>query len=101
VGEKKKQQSRVKHTPQRTCIVCRQKFDKRHLTRIVRTPEMTVVVDSTGKKNGRGAYLCDQTACWDDVIQNIGLLNQALKTKVSEVDQEAIANYKPAATKIN
>ncbi|MDM8529345.1 YlxR family protein, partial [Anaerolineales bacterium HSG24] len=54
----------AKHQPQRICIACRQKIDKRLLLRIVRTPEGEFIVDPTGKVNGRGAYICQQPACW-------------------------------------
>lgn len=47
----------MKKTPQRKCLVSNQMYDKNELTRIVRTPDRDVVVDSTGKANGRGAYL--------------------------------------------
>ncbi len=96
---KKKQLLRPKHVPQRTCFVCREKRDKRQLMRLVRTPEGPVVVDPTGKQNGRGAYLCDQPACWDKVLANGRLLNQALKTTVSEADLAAIAAQRPAVSK--
>jgi predicted RNA-binding protein YlxR (DUF448 family) len=96
---KKKQPHRPKHVPQRTCFVCREKDDKRQLTRLVRTPEGSVVVDPTGKQNGRGAYLCDQSACWDKVLVNGSYLNQALKTTVSEADLAAIAAQRPAVSK--
>lgn len=43
--------------PMRTCVVSKEKCEKKDLLRIVRTPEGTVEIDTTGKKNGRGAYL--------------------------------------------
>ena len=46
-----------KKIPMRTCVVTREKYPKKELIRVVRTPEGTVVVDETGKQNGRGAYL--------------------------------------------
>lgn len=91
----KKQVRRPKHVPQRTCIVCRQKFDKRRLTRIVRTPDEGVVVDRSGKRNGRGAYLCDQISCWERAVQKPQLLNQALMTEVTESERKEIASSKP------
>lgn len=94
---KKKKPARPKHVPQRTCFVCREKRDKRQLTRLVRTPEGNVLVDPTGKQNGRGAYLCDQISCWDKVLGNGRLLNQALKTTVTADDLAAIAPHRPAA----
>ena len=91
----KKQPRRPKHVPQRTCIVCREKFDKRRLTRIVRTPDEGVVVDFTGKRNGRGAYLCDQVSCWDIALEKTQLLNQALMTEVTGPERIEIATHKP------
>ena len=55
---------RVKHTPIRTCIGCRQAEGKRTFVRIVRTPQ-GVVVDPTGKLAGRGAYVHRSPACWE------------------------------------
>lgn len=92
----RQQPRRPKHAPQRTCVVCRRQFDKRRLTRIVRTADSGVVVDPTGKRNGRGAYLCDQPACWDRATQNAGLLNQALNAQVSPEELAAIAAHRPA-----
>ncbi len=43
--------------PMRTCVITKEKCEKKDLVRVVRTPEGTVEVDLTGKKNGRGAYL--------------------------------------------
>ena len=95
MNKKKKQPVRPKHVPQRTCFVCRKKRDKRQLTRLVRTPEGPVVVDPTGKQNGRGAYLCDDLTCWTKVLGNGRLLNQALKTDVSAEDLATIATHRP------
>ncbi len=82
---------RHKHVPQRTCVICRRQFDKRRLTRVVRTPDSGVMVDPTGKRSGRGAYLCDQPACWDKAIRHAGILNQALNAQMSEAELAAIA----------
>ena len=49
--------------PQRQCVGCRAMKDKKELIRVVRTPEGAVVLDSTGKKSGRGAYVCPDPAC--------------------------------------
>ncbi len=48
---------KTKKIPMRTCVVTKEKWEKRDLLRIVRTPEGKVIVDITGKANGRGAYL--------------------------------------------
>ena len=54
---------KVKKIPQRQCVGCRTMKDKKTLIRVVRTPEGSIVLDSTGKKNGRGAYVCPDPAC--------------------------------------
>lgn len=69
---------RPKHKPQRTCIICREVKDKRDLIRVVRTPAGSLIVDPTGKANGRGAYLCRQASCWEKSLQKQRLA-QALK----------------------
>jgi len=54
---------KVKKNPQRQCVGCRTMRDKKALIRVVRTPEGQIVLDSTGKKSGRGAYVCPDPAC--------------------------------------
>ena len=49
--------------PERRCTGCGERFPKGQLIRVVRTPEGEVVLDFTGKKSGRGAYLCRQVSC--------------------------------------
>ncbi|MGI6643224.1 MAG: RNase P modulator RnpM [Bacillota bacterium] len=49
--------------PQRTCLGCQEKKSKREMIRIIRTPQGTVEIDSTGKKSGRGAYVCPDLEC--------------------------------------
>ena len=48
---------KVKKVPLRTCVITKESLPKQELLRIVRTPEMEVKVDETGKLNGRGAYI--------------------------------------------
>ncbi len=82
-----KQKTR-KHIPIRTCVVCRQKDDKRDLMRIVRTDD-GVHVDPSGKIEGRGAYLCSQTSCWERAVMT-NILNKALKTMLTEEDRQRL-----------
>lgn len=89
----KKQPRKQKHVPQRTCIVCRKKTDKRQLVRIVRTVA-GVVVDPTGKQNGRGAYLCDNPMCWQQSIER-NMLDKVLKTELDATEKAAILAAKP------
>ena len=49
--------NKVKKVPLRKCVVTNERFEKRELIRVVRTPEGNVIVDKTGKANGRGAYV--------------------------------------------
>ncbi len=49
--------------PQRTCLGCQEKKPKREMIRIIRTPQGTVEIDPTGKKSGRGAYVCPNLEC--------------------------------------
>ena len=59
-----------KKKPQRRCTACNEQKDKKDLLRIVRTTEGTVEVDETGKKNGRGAYICKSEECLNKLIKS-------------------------------
>ena len=85
----------TKHIPQRTCIACRTVRAKREFVRIVRTADNQVQADPTGKKAGRGAYLCRQRECWDTALENRGRLEQALKleTTINSGDLERLREY--------
>mgnify|MGYP000235287293 CR=1 FL=1 len=54
---------KVRKIPQRQCVGCRTMKDKKELIRIVKTPEGQIVADATGKKSGRGAYICPNSEC--------------------------------------
>ena len=58
-----------KKIPMRKCLGCMQSFPKMELIRVVRTPENEVLIDLTGKKSGRGAYLCKDKACLKKAIK--------------------------------
>jgi len=64
-----KQPKRPKHIPLRSCVSCHETKPKRELLRIVRTPDNHVMIDATGKKSGRGAYLCARLSCWENAIK--------------------------------
>lgn len=55
--------NRPRKIPMRICVGCQEKKSKKELVRIVRTPDGGVVLDLTGKKAGRGAYICPQKEC--------------------------------------
>ncbi|MBI2766434.1 MAG: YlxR family protein [Chloroflexi bacterium] len=89
---------RPRHIPQRTCIGCREAQGKRTLIRVVRTPEQRVIIDATGKANGRGAYLHANAACWEKALKG-GTIKYALKITPVPEDVEALrafANELPA-----
>jgi predicted RNA-binding protein YlxR (DUF448 family) len=90
-------QTRPRHVPQRTCVACRRTTAKRELVRIVRTPEGSVEVDPTGKRSGRGAYLCAAPDCWRLGVQK-GRLDRALKVSLGAADKEALLQYAQALT---
>ncbi len=86
-----KQETKRKHVPQRTCIACREVAGKRGLVRLVRTPE-GVVVDTTGKRAGRGAYLHEQRACWVRALE-ANLIARALRTKVDDEARQQLQAF--------
>ena len=60
----------MKKQPQRTCMGCNEKKDKKDLIRIVKNKDNEISVDRTGKKEGRGAYICDDVNCLEKVIKS-------------------------------
>ena len=56
-------QTQKKKIPERRCVGCGEHFPKYELVRVLRTPEGEVVLDLTGKKSGRGAYICKKASC--------------------------------------
>lgn len=80
---------KTRKKPERTCIVCRDKHDKRDLIRIVRDKEGHISLDSTGKKNGRGAYICTKEDCINNFFKK-GALQRAFKMKISPQEIEQV-----------
>lgn len=72
--------------------MCRKTSIKRELVRLVRVPEKGIEVDLSGKKPGRGAYLCPDIKCWESALKT-GRLEQTLKTRLSNEDREALVVY--------
>ena len=88
----KTQVKRPKHVPLRTCISCRQTKPKRELLRVVRTPDGHIQVDATGKKSGRGAYLCARLSCWEDAIKKKRLEHE-FEMPLSDEDRAGLDNF--------
>ena len=72
-----------KKIPMRKCLGCMQSFPKKELIRVVRTPESQVLIDLTGKKSGRGAYLCKDKACLKKAIK-AKRIQSNLEVQISE-----------------
>ena len=87
-----KQPKKQKHVPMRTCIACHETKSKRELLRIVHTPDDHVLIDATGKKSGRGAYLCARLSCWETAMKK-KRLEQEFETTISAEDQVALDAY--------
>ena len=60
----------LKKQPQRTCVACNEQKDKKNLLRIVKSKEGIIEPDITGKKNGRGAYICKNEDCLNKLIKS-------------------------------
>ena len=74
---------KVKKVPQRKCVGCNEMKDKKALLRIVRSPEGEISLDLTGKKNGRGAYVCPNKDCITKAVKE-RRLERALEKPVRE-----------------
>ena len=63
----------VKKVPLRKCTGCGQMKNKKELVRVIRTPEEEILIDTSGRKNGRGAYLCNSLECFLKAKKSRGL----------------------------
>ena len=72
-----------KKIPQRQCMGCRERKEKRELIRVVRSPEGSVSLDFRGKAPGRGAYICPDMACLKKAIRSKAL-ERSLETAIPE-----------------
>ncbi len=89
---KKKRGKSQRHVPERTCVACHATRPKRELIRVVRLTEGGVIVDETGKRNGRGAYLCRRRTCWQQALRR-GSLERALRVRLTPQEVTAIQRY--------
>lgn len=65
--------AKVRKVPQRMCVGCKEMKNKKELIRIVRNAEGVLELDTTGKKPGRGAYICPKVECFNQAIKNKGI----------------------------
>lgn len=71
----------VRKVPMRKCIGCQEMKNKKEMMRVLKTSEDEIILDTTGKKNGRGAYICFSKECFEKAIKNKGL-ERSLKTGI-------------------
>ncbi len=87
-----------KKIPMRKCVGCLEMKHKKEMIRVIRTQEGDFMLDSTGKKNGRGAYVCNTKECLEQAIKTKGLersfkmgipeeVYQQLKKEMEHIDQ--------------
>lgn len=80
---------KVKKTPMRLCVACESVGSKRELLRIVRSPEGEVSIDLTGKKAGRGVYVCRTKECLEKAIKE-KRLERGLRIGIDEQRKNAL-----------
>ena len=78
-----------KKIPLRQCVGCSERKPKGELLRVVRTPEGEIVLDKTGRKNGRGVYLCNEVKCFNKARKN-GRISAHLETEIPVEIYEAL-----------
>ena len=77
-----------KKIPMRQCVGCGEMKNKKEMLRVIKTSEEEILLDTTGKKNGRGAYICPNGECLKKAIKSKGL-ERSLK---NAIPQEVIEN---------
>lgn len=80
---------KVKKVPQRKCIACQDRGNKKELIRIVKNKEGHIFLDKTGKANGRGAYICNCSECLKKAIKS-NALSRAFKMEIPEEVYESL-----------
>ncbi|MGN0584923.1 MAG: RNase P modulator RnpM [Ruminococcus sp.] len=82
---------KVKKIPMRMCIGCGEMKEKRSLVRVIKSPENEILLDATGKKSGRGAYLCKSMECFDKA-QKGRKLEKSFSCRVDAAVYEELKN---------
>ena len=83
---------RVRPIPQRTCAACGETAGKRQLVRVVRGIDGKVAVDETGKKPGRGAYLCHRRSCWEQSLRKRSI-ERSLRVALTPESRALLEEY--------
>ena len=87
---------KVKKIPQRKCTGCGESFPKKDLIRVVRSPEGEVSLDFTGKKSGRGAYVCKNSQCFKKARKSKGLersFKMAISSEIYENLEKEMSQF--------
>ena len=82
----------------RKCVGCQELKSKKEMLRVIRTEEGSFLLDDTGKKNGRGAYLCRSKSCFDKAVKNKGLersFKQAIPQEIYEMLEKEMEKFEP------
>lgn len=82
--------SKKRRIPQRKCVSCEEMKSKNDLTRVIKSPEGQIMIDSTGKQNGRGAYMCNSISCFEKAKDN-RCLERSLRSQIPENVYEELA----------
>lgn len=78
-----------KKLPMRKCVGCQEMKSKKEMIRVIRTSEGEFLLDATGKKNGRGAYICPSKNCLEKAVKNKGL-ERSFKQSIPREVYEAL-----------
>ncbi|MBD9275520.1 MULTISPECIES: YlxR family protein [Clostridium] len=79
----------AKKVPLRQCIGCGEMKSKKEMIRVLKTADDTIEIDATGRRNGRGAYLCPSMDCWKKAVKSKGL-ERSLKMAIPKEVYEAL-----------
>lgn len=79
----------VRKVPLRQCIGCGEMKNKKDMLRVIKTPEGEILLDATGRKNGRGAYICPSMECMKKAVKSRGL-DRSFKTAIPQEVYESL-----------
>jgi predicted RNA-binding protein YlxR (DUF448 family) len=82
---------KVRKIPLRKCTGCGEMKSKKELIRVLLEPDGKVCLDATGKKNGRGAYICNKLECFEKAVKTKGL-ERSLKTQIPQEVLDKLRN---------
>lgn len=81
--------SQVKKVPMRKCTGCQEMRNKKELVRVLKTAEQEIIIDTSGRKNGRGAYICLSRDCFEKAVKNKGL-ERSLKMSIPQTVYDSL-----------